>query len=124
MSQEVPIHGAQGDPVTSDDSLQLFETDRELLGPAIVDVAMKAASTVERIMSRGSDKSVFGQWFHTDSMRYNADRCINHLATAMMQFDGNRPNPDAQGENAIAHLERALVRAAFLLFKAEKGKLA
>ena len=82
-----------------------------------------AWDVVNRIMSRGSDKSVFGQWFHTDSRRYNADRCVGHVCQAMMQLDGNRPMKDANNEDAVDHLERALVRAAFLLFKTKKGKI-
>lgn len=79
--------------------------------------------TIYRIMSKGSDKSVFGQWFHTDSRRYNADRLISHVTQAMMQIDGNRPDPDQSGESSIDHLERALVRAAFLLYKTRRGKI-
>ena len=96
--------------------------DQDKIAPSVTDVANEAFSVICRIMDRGSDKSVFGQWFHTDSRRYNADRLIAHVSQAMMQIDGNRPNPDANGENAIAHLERALVRAAFLLYKTYRGK--
>ena len=123
MIKEVLSHGAQRDSVTSDVSLQLFETAGEPLCPSIAEVAEMAASVVRRIMSRGSDKSGFGQWFHTDSRRYNADRCINHICQAMMQLDGNRKSPDENGEEATDHLERALVRAAFLLFKTKKGMI-
>jgi hypothetical protein len=123
MIKEVPSHGAQRDSVTSDVSLQLFETAGEPLCPSIAEVAEMAASVVRRIMLRGSDKSGFGQWFHTDSRRYNADRCVNHICQAMMQLDGNKKSPDANGEEATDHLERALVRAAFLLFKTKKGMI-
>jgi len=97
--------------------------DQDKIAPSIIDVASEAHSTISRIMDRGSDKSVFGQWFYTDSRRYNADRLINHVCQAMMQIDGNRPSPDANSEDAIAHLERALVRAAFLLYKTKRGKV-
>jgi hypothetical protein len=40
-----------------------------------------------------------------------------------MQLDGNRPAKDANGEDAVDHLERGMVRAAFLLFKTKKGKV-
>ena len=121
MSKKVPAHGAQGDPATTDVSLQVFETGSEPFCPSISEVADLAASVVRRIMMRGSDKSGFGQWFHTDSRRYNADRCINHICQAMMQLDGNRKSPDGNGEEPTDHLERALVRAAFLLFKTKRG---
>ena len=123
MIKEVPSHGAQGEPATTDVSLQVFETAGEPLCPSIAEVAEMAASVVRRIMMRGSDKSGFGQWFHTDSRRYNADRCINHICQAMMQLDGNRKSPDENGEEPTDHLERALVRAAFLMFKTKKGMI-
>ena len=93
------------------------------LAPAISEVAAEAAESIHKIMSKGSDKSLFGQWFHTDSRRYNADRLISHVTQAMMQIDGNRPDPDQLGESSIDHLERALVRAAFLLYKTRRGKV-
>ena len=123
MSKKVPAHGAQGDPATTVVSLPVFETGAEPFCPSISEVADMAASVVRRIMMRGSDKSGFGQWFHTDSRRYNADRCINHICQAMMQLDGNRKSPDGNGEEATDHLERALVRAAFLLYKTKKGMI-
>ena len=92
------------------------------LAPAISSVVAEAEEIIRRIMGQGSDKSAFGQWFHTDSRRYNADRLISHVTQAMMQLDGNRLNPDSSGEDAIAHLERALVRAVFLICKCKKGK--
>lgn len=123
MSKKVPAHGAQGDLATTVVSLPVFETGAEPFCPSISEVADMAASVVRRIMMRGSDKSGFGQWFHTDSRRYNADRCINHICQAMMQLDGNRKSPDENGEEPTDHLERALVRAAFLMFKTKKGMI-
>ena len=117
----VPAHGAQGDPATAKD-LQAIETSEELFCPTVKEVADLAWDVVFRIMNRGSDKSVFGQWFHTDSRRYNADRAINHICQAMMQLDGNRKNPDENNEEPTDHLERAVVRSVFLLYKTLKGK--
>lgn len=92
----------------------------EAIAPSIHEVASEAFTTVSRIMDKGSDKSSFGQWYYVDSIRYNSDRAISHLCQALMQMDGNRPSPDANGETNIQHLERALVRCAFLLFKAKR----
>lgn len=92
------------------------------LVPAIGDVVAEAEEVISRIMNKGSDKSIFGQWFHTDSRRYNADRLVAHVSQAMMQIDGNRADPDMAGETAIDHLERAVVRAIFLLYKTRRGK--
>lgn len=97
--------------------------DQDKIAPPIIDVASEAHATICRIMDKGSDKSAFGEWFHTDSRRYNSDRLISHVSQAMMQLDGNRPALDSNNEDAVAHLERALVRAAFLLFKVKRGKI-
>ena len=91
--------------------------------PSINEVASEAFCTVTRVMEKGSDKSPFGQWFYGDSIRYNSDRAISHVCQSVMQLDGNRPNPDHLGEDRIAHMERALVRCAFLLMKLKRGKL-
>jgi len=92
------------------------------LAPAISEVVAEVGEVITKIMSKGSDKSLFGQWFHTDSRRYNADRLISHVTQAMMQIDGNRLDPDPAGETSLDHLERAMVRAAFLLYKTRRGK--
>lgn len=123
MSKGNPTHGAQGDPATTHSNLRVFETGREPFCPEIIDVIKMTTSAIDRIMTKGSEKSTFGQWFDKDSRRYNADRAINHLCQAMMQLDGNRPKFDDNCEDAIDHLERALVRVAFLLFKTKRGKI-
>lgn len=92
----------------------------EAIAPSIHEVASEAYTTVSNIMDKGSDKSTFGQWYYVDSIRYNSDRAISHLCQALMQMDGNRPNPDGNGETHIQHLERALVRCSFLLYKAKR----
>jgi hypothetical protein len=91
--------------------------------PSIHEVASEAFTTVTKIMEKGSDKSLFGEWFNKDSRRYNSDRAISHICKAMMQIDGNRQDPDVQGETSIDHLERALVRTVFLLYKCKRGKI-
>jgi hypothetical protein len=97
--------------------------ENKVVPPSIYEVASEAFSTVMKIMEKGSDKSAFGEWFYKDSRRYNSDRVISHICQAMMQIDGNRQDPDKYGESSIDHLERALVRAAFLLFKCKRGKI-
>jgi len=92
----------------------------EAIAPSINEVANSAYDTVYNIMGKGSDKSSFGQWYYVDSIRYNSDRAQSHLSQALMQMDGNRPDPDHKGETHIQHLERALVRCAFLLYKAKR----
>jgi hypothetical protein len=95
----------------------------KIVPPSINEVASEAFSTITSIMKKGSDKSAFGEWFYKDSRRYNSDRVVNHICQAMMQIDGNRQDPDVNGETSTDHLERALVRAAFLLFKCKRGKI-
>lgn len=107
--------------------LQELKTDLDAVQvdyrvPSIDDVAESAAASIRHVMNRGSSKSGYGQWFDRDSMRYNSDRAISHITTAMRQLDGNTPLVDAHGETAIDHLERALCRCAFLLEKIKGGK--
>jgi len=91
--------------------------------PTIESVATHASDVIKKIMNRGSSKSGFGDWFHKNSLRYNSDRSISHMTKAMQQIDGNVSSPDDSGETCIDHLERALVRAAFTLYKAKEGKI-
>lgn len=121
MNLETFIHGTQGEPAAA--NLLGEETGGSTLAPSIPEVVRIASDTITRIMLRGSTKSVFGQWFSVDSRRYSADRCLSHLAQAMMQLDGNRAKKDANGEDAIDHLERALVRLVFVLCKTKKGQI-
>lgn len=95
----------------------------EALPPSILEVASEASTTICKIMESGSDKSAFGQWYYHDSIRYNSDRAISHLSQALMQLDGNRASPDSNGETYLQHMERALVRCAFLLFKMKRKRL-
>jgi len=121
MTLETFTHGTQGEPAAP--NLLDKETGGSSLTPSIPEVVEIARNVITRIMLRGSNKSAFGQWFSVDSRRYSADRCISHLTQAMMQLDGNRAKKDANGEDAIDHLERALVRLVFVLCKTKKGKI-
>jgi hypothetical protein len=96
---------------------------REHAEPTIEDVATHASTVIRKIMSRGSNKSRFGELFHKNSLRYNSERAIAHMTRAMQQIDGNTSSPDSSGETCIDHLERALVRAVFTLYKAKEGKI-
>lgn len=91
--------------------------------PTIEDVAEAAKHVITKVMSRGSSKSRFGEWFHKNSLRYNSDRVISHVTKAMQQIDGNMSSPDGSGETCLDHAERALVRAAFVYYKIKEGKI-
>lgn len=88
-------------------------------------MAMSSFKEIVHVMTKGgksktgSSKSGPGEWFTRDSLRYSADRAIGHMATAMMMLDGNKKEDK---EGVIGHLQRALCRAAMVLYKIRKGQ--
>lgn len=76
-----------------------------------------ATGIITRIMEGGEAKHGAHVWHDHETVRHHADRVHRHLATALMIRDGNEPIRD--GEDDIAHLERALVRLLFTLYKAK-----
>jgi hypothetical protein len=89
------------------------------------EIAMNASKEIVHVMTRGgksktgSTKSGPGEWFTRDSIRYSADRAVSHMATAMMMLDGNKKEDK---EGVVGHLQRALCRAAMVLYKIRKGQ--
>jgi len=90
--------------------------------PQIEDVAEAAAAAIRKVMGKGSTKSAYGEWFHRDSLRYNSDRVISHTIRVMQQVEGSVGSPDGKGETERDLAERALCRAAFVLFKLQEGQ--
>lgn len=90
--------------------------------PQIEDVAEAAAAAIRKVMGKGSTKSAYGEWFHRDSLRYNSDRVISHTIRVMQQVEGSVGSPDGKGETERDHAERALCRAAFVLYKLQEGQ--
>jgi len=88
-------------------------------------MAMSTFKEIVHVMTKGgraktgSSKSGPGQWYTRDSIRYSADRAISHMATAMMMLDGNKKEDK---EGVVGHLQRALCRAAMVLYKIRKGQ--
>jgi hypothetical protein len=88
-------------------------------------MAMSTFKEIVHVMTKGgksktgSTKSGPGEWFTRDSIRYSADRAVSHMATAMMMLDGNKKEDK---EGVIGHLQRALCRAAMVLYKIRKGQ--
>ena len=91
--------------------------------PTIDEMANAAYHIVWRVMGNGSAKSAYGEWFWKDkpTYDYHITRCIKHAVTAQQQIHLNHPNPDEAGENALDHLERAVVRALFAWMQLKKG---
>jgi len=89
------------------------------------EIAMNASKEIVHVMTRGgksktgSTKSGPGEWFTRDSIRYSADRAVSHMAIAMMMLDGNKKEDK---EGVVGHLQRALCRAAMVLYKIRKGQ--
>ena len=83
--------------------------------PTIGELGEAAAEIVWRVMGKGSQKSAYGEWFQQDkpTYDYHIQRAIRHNATAQMQIHLNTPQPDENGETALDHLERAVVRSLF-----------
>ena len=96
--------------------------DEVMNPPTIGELGEAASEIVWRVMSKGSDKSPYGQWFQIDRPihDYHIARAIRHLSTAMMQLQRSTPCPDNNGETATDHLERAVVRALFVWAQVKK----
>ena len=96
--------------------------DEDMTPPSIGELGEAASEIVWRVMSKGSDKSSYGEWFAIDRPvhDYHIARAIRHLSTAMMQLQRSTPCPDNNGETATDHLERAVVRALFVWAQVKK----
>lgn len=90
--------------------------------PSIAEMSKAVAEITWRIMSNGSAKSAFGEWLYKDKPTYDYHICraIKHAVTAQQQIHLNEPQPDNNGETAIDHLERTIVRALFAWFQLKR----
>jgi hypothetical protein len=75
---------------------------------------------IDRIYAGGLAKHGEHIWFNRETVRHHTDRATRHIATAMMRRDGNEC-PEIDGECAIDHLERAIIRALFAVVKVTEG---
>ena len=96
--------------------------DEAVKPPTIEELGKAAEDIVWRVMGKGSDKSAYGEWFHVDKPvhDYHIGRAMRHLSTAMLQLQKSTPCPDSNGETALDHLERAVVRALFTWAQVKK----
>lgn len=79
------------------------------------DPAEVAASVVRDIMSAG-----LRQGHKADAWRYepqdnHLDKALRHALTFRLMRDKNSPEPDAEGEDRLAHLQRSLCRLALVI---------
>jgi len=90
--------------------------------PTIEELGKAAEDIVWRVMGKGSEKSAYGEWFNVDRPvhDYHIGRAMRHLSTAMLQLQKSTPCPDNNGETALDHLERAMVRALFVWAQVKK----
>jgi len=90
--------------------------------PSVAELSKAVGEITSRILINGSAKSAFGEWLHKDKPTYDYHICraIRHAVTAQMQIHLNEPQPDHNGETAIDHLERAIVRALFAWFQLKR----
>jgi len=92
---------------------------RKDAAPSVPELQTDACEIIARIMAGGKAKHGEAVWFHRETVRHHADRVQRHVGTAMMIRDGNEPIRD--GEDEVAHLERAFVRCLFALQKVKRG---
>ena len=90
--------------------------------PTIEELGKAAEDITWRVMGKGSEKSAYGEWFMVDKPvhDYHIGRAMRHLSTAMLQLQKSTPCPDNNGETALDHLERAVVRALFAWAQVKK----
>jgi hypothetical protein len=96
--------------------------DEAVTPPTIEELGKAAEDITWRVMGKGSGKSAYGEWFNCDKPvnDYHISRAIRHLATAQMMLHKSTPMPDGEGEDAMDHLERAVVRALFCWAQVKK----
>jgi len=71
-------------------------------------MAILAYSVTSDVMEGGLEKHGQHVWFQHETVRHHVDRGIRHACTAMGIRDGNMD--PVGGEDAIAHMDRAIVR--------------
>ena len=96
--------------------------DEAVTPPTIEELGKAAEDITWRVMGKGSEKSAYGEWFMVDKPihDYHIGRAMRHLSTAMLQLQKSTPCPDNNGETALDHLERAVVRALFAWAQVKK----
>ena len=78
-------------------------------------LAALAQDVIERTMAGGEKKHGRHVWFDRESVRHHLDRVARHAITAAIRHADDEAEMD--GEDAVDHLERAIVRGLFALAK-------
>lgn len=79
------------------------------------DPADVAADVVREIMSTGLKQGHQQDAWRVEPQDNHLDKALRHALTFRLMRDGNSKEPDAEGEDRIAHLKRALCRMALVL---------
>ncbi|PAW76080.1 MAG: hypothetical protein B9S32_16370 [Verrucomicrobia bacterium Tous-C9LFEB] len=79
------------------------------------DPAEVAADVVREIMSTGLKQGHQQDAWRSEPQDNHLDKALRHALTFRLMRDGNSKEPDAEGEDRMAHLKRALCRLALVL---------
>lgn len=79
------------------------------------DPAEVAATVVREIMAAGLKQGHQQEAWRAEPQDNHLDKALRHALTFRLMREGNSPEPDAEGEDRIAHLQRALCRLALVL---------
>ncbi len=79
------------------------------------DPAQLAADVVREIMSTGLKQGHQQDAWRSEPQDNHLDKALRHALTFRLMREGNSKEPDAEGEDRMAHLKRALCRLALVL---------
>lgn len=90
--------------------------DTKYLAPSPDDLKSMICGIIDRVMDGGRAKHGEHIWFLKETVRHHADRASRHALTASMRWEGDESSV-SDGETAIDHMERSIVRGLFALAK-------
>jgi len=90
--------------------------DTKHLAPSPDCLKAMVCSLIDSVMDGGRAKHGEHIWFLKETVRHHADRASRHALTASMRWEGDETSV-SDGETAIDHMERSIVRGLFALAK-------